>query len=123
MFVPTLLGQLGIADAEGNSEPLGLVEQPDGLRAGHLGFEKAVDLALLREKPARKESGESELGKHDEIAAPALGLAQELLMPAYAVRPRLRPRDRPHLRRARYQSSCAHDDLPSLQSDSSRAQA
>src|ERR1700691_4656309 len=83
VFAPALLDQLGIADAEGNAEPLGLFEQADRLRAGHFGFEEAVDLALLREKPARKESGESELGKNHQIAAAALGLAQKLFVPAY----------------------------------------
>src|SRR3984885_3003057 len=77
VFTPGVLNKLGVADAEGNAEPLGLVEQADGFRAGHFGFEEAVDLALLREKPARKESGESELGKNHKIAATALGLAQE----------------------------------------------
>src|SRR4051794_7173532 len=43
------------------------------LRPRHLALEKAVDLGLVLEVPARKERGQGELGIDDQIAAAGVG--------------------------------------------------
>ena len=63
MFAAALLDEFGETDAESNAEPLGLVEQADGLGARHLGFEEAIDLALLVKNQRGKKVVKASSGK------------------------------------------------------------
>ena len=65
--------QLGVAEAEPDTEPGRLVEQRLGVRPRHLGLVERVELlTIVVEIPAREERRERQLGVDDELA-PRLG--------------------------------------------------
>src|SRR5215467_10153000 len=72
-----LLGQLGIAQMESESEASCFVEQRAGFGAGHLALEKSVYLLLVLHEPAWKEGGEGEFREHHQVTIMLLRLAQQ----------------------------------------------
>ncbi len=64
---------------------------------GHLALEEGVDLPLILHPPAGEEGGERQLGKHHQLAAARVRLAQQAEEALDHVGARLAPRDGPEL--------------------------
>ena len=95
-----LAGELGVAEAHAQAEPLGLVEQRCRFVVRHLALEEGIDLGLVGHPPAREERGQGELGEHHQLAAHAARFAEMRDHALDHVAPRVAALDRAHLRRA-----------------------
>src|ERR1700681_4513103 len=69
-------GELRVAQIESDVEFLRFVEERLCGGVGHLALEEAVDLFLPCHPVARKERGQRELGKDDELGTAALRFPQ-----------------------------------------------
>jgi hypothetical protein len=95
---PTLGRELGIAEVEADPQLFGLVEQGLRLLRRNAFFKVLrIDVGLVLHPPARKEGGERELGKDDELRAHAVRFPQQVHESFHGDGARIRLVERPEL--------------------------
>src|SRR5262249_28973338 len=67
--------ELGVAEIETDREPGSLLEEGAGLRPRHVVLEPRVELRFVLDYPARKEAGQRQLGKDDDVGVARLRIA------------------------------------------------
>ena len=90
MAISVLGRQFAIAEVKADAELAGQIEQGSRLRPRHLALEKAVDLGLVLDVPARKERRQRQFRIDDQVAAACARLAHQGHQPRHHLRPRLR---------------------------------
>ena len=94
------IGQLGVAEAEPDATPAGLVEQRLGVRTRHRRLVEVVELGDVLDEPPREERRQRQLREHDELATPLVSLDEQRQQPLDDVLAGVVASDRTELRRA-----------------------